>query len=126
MLVSQAEFGRRRNISREAVRKRTVTAGGPIPVHGPRKLIDVAEADTLWDATKTPQGEGGATSGGAPPWSVARGDGRGLGADPIEHQKRPSRAVVAVVGSARSFLFLVAPRTFPCQGRMVTVEGRGL
>jgi hypothetical protein len=73
-LVSQAEYGRRRNISREAVRKRTVTAGGPIPVHGPRKQIDVAEADALWDATKTPQGEGGATSGGRSP-QVAASEG---------------------------------------------------
>lgn len=50
-LVTQAEFARRRGVSREAVGKRTVTRGGPIPVHGPRKLIDVAEADALWAPT---------------------------------------------------------------------------
>jgi len=35
-LVTQAEYARRRGISRVAAHKRTVTAGGPIPVHGPR------------------------------------------------------------------------------------------
>jgi hypothetical protein len=67
--VTQAEFARRRGISREAVRKRTVTAGGPIPVYGPGKLLDVAEADALWDATMSPQGVGNtqarATASGA-------------------------------------------------------------
>jgi hypothetical protein len=58
--VTQAEFARRRGISREAVRKRTVTAGGPIPVYGPRKLLDVVEAEALWDATMSPQGAGNA------------------------------------------------------------------
>lgn len=52
-LVTQAEYARRRNVSREAVGKRTTTRGGPIPVHGPRKLIDVAEADALWAPTIT-------------------------------------------------------------------------
>ena len=55
-LVTQAAYARRRGISREAVRQRTVTAGGPIAVHGVRKLIDVEEADALWDATMTAQG----------------------------------------------------------------------
>jgi hypothetical protein len=36
--------------------KRTTAAGGPIPVHGPKKLIDPEEADALWDATMSPQG----------------------------------------------------------------------
>jgi hypothetical protein len=61
--VTQADYARRRGISREAVRKRTVTAGGPIPVHGARKLIDVAEADALWNATMSPQGAAGSPSG---------------------------------------------------------------
>lgn len=52
-LVTQAEYARRRNVSREAVGKRTTKRGGPIPVHGPRKLIDVAEADALWAPTIT-------------------------------------------------------------------------
>jgi hypothetical protein len=60
LLVTQAEFARQRGISREAVRKRTTVAGGPIPVHGPRKLIDVGEATALWDATMSPQGAGNA------------------------------------------------------------------
>lgn len=55
-LVTQADFARHRGVSREAVRKRTTTAGGPIPVHGPQKLIDIAEADALWEATMSPQG----------------------------------------------------------------------
>jgi hypothetical protein len=52
-LVTQAEYARHRQISREAVRKRTTTAGGPVPVHGPKRLIDVDEADALWEVTKT-------------------------------------------------------------------------
>jgi hypothetical protein len=59
-LVTQAEFARHRKVSRVAVHRRTVTAGGPIPVHGPKKLIDVAQADALWDVTMSPQGAGGA------------------------------------------------------------------
>ena len=73
-LVRQAVYARHRGISREAVRQRTVPAGGPIPVHGPKKLIDVAEADALWDATMSPQGAGraaaaapGPAAGGPPP-----------------------------------------------------------
>jgi hypothetical protein len=55
-LVSQRAYARRRGINQRAVWKRTRTAGGPIPTHGPRKLIDVAEADALWEATMSPQG----------------------------------------------------------------------
>lgn len=68
-LVTQAEYARRKHVSRVAVHKRTATVGGPIPVHGPKKLIDVAEADRLWEATKSPGGAahdppgGGATIG---------------------------------------------------------------
>lgn len=50
-LVTQAEYARMRGVSRVAVHKRTAPRGGPIPLHGPRKLIDVAEADTLWRVT---------------------------------------------------------------------------
>jgi len=53
-LISQREYGRRRGISGEAVRKRTVPNGGPIPVHGDRKLIDEDEADRLWWVTMAP------------------------------------------------------------------------
>ncbi len=55
-LVTQANYARRRGISREAVRQRAVTAGGPVPVHGPRKLLDVAEANALWETTKSTAG----------------------------------------------------------------------
>lgn len=55
-LVTQAEYARHRHVSKVAVHKRTMTVGGPIPVHGPKKLIDVAEADALWDATMSSQG----------------------------------------------------------------------
>ena len=55
-LVTQAEYARRRRITRVAVYKRTITAGGPIPTHGLKKLIDPAEADALWEATKSPAG----------------------------------------------------------------------
>ena len=44
-LVTQANYARHRGVSRVAIHKRTTTNGGPIPVHGPKKLIDVAEAD---------------------------------------------------------------------------------
>ena len=62
-LVSQRAYARRRGISQAAVQKRTAAAGGPIPTHGPKKLIDVAEADALWEGTQTPQGAGGAENG---------------------------------------------------------------
>jgi hypothetical protein len=75
LLVTQAEFARQRGISREAVRKRTTIAGGPIPVHGPRKLIDVAEATALWDATMSPQGAGNAQA------AAERGNRRGAARD---------------------------------------------
>ena len=54
-LVTQAEYARRCGISKQAVNKRTVPQGGPIPLHGPRKLIDVDEANTLWNSTLTPR-----------------------------------------------------------------------
>jgi hypothetical protein len=64
-LVTQASYARHRGISREAVRQRTATVGGPIPVHGPKKLIDVAEADALWEATMSPQGAANGRAAGA-------------------------------------------------------------
>ena len=64
-LVTQANYARRRGISREAVRQRTVTARGPIPVHGARKLIDPAEADALWEVTKSPAGASHGDGGGS-------------------------------------------------------------
>jgi hypothetical protein len=66
-LVSQRQYAKRRGISQAAVWKRTTTAGGPIPTHGPRKLIDPAQADALWEVTMSPQGaaNGRATAGAA-------------------------------------------------------------
>ena len=61
--MTQAEYARHRHISREAVRKRTVTSGGPIPVHGPKRLIDPVEADALWTVTKTRHGDAATASG---------------------------------------------------------------
>jgi hypothetical protein len=55
-LVSQRAYAKRRGISQAAVWKRTTAVGGPIPVHGPKKQLDPAEADALWEATMSPQG----------------------------------------------------------------------
>ena len=73
-LVTQAEYGRRRGISRVAVHKRTVTVGGPIPVHGPKKLIDPAEADALWEGTKSAQGAAGAEAAREAPPQLSGSD----------------------------------------------------
>jgi hypothetical protein len=64
-LVTQAEYARHRSVARVSVYRRTMTAGGPIPVHGPKKLIDVAEADALWEATMSPQGAANARAAAA-------------------------------------------------------------
>jgi hypothetical protein len=55
-LISVREYARRRGIDESAVRKRTVTHGGPIPVHGRAKRIDPDEADRLWRVTMGPTG----------------------------------------------------------------------
>jgi hypothetical protein len=72
-LVTQAEYARHRGTSREAVRQRTVTAGGPIPVHGVKKLLDVAEADDLWETTKTTAGASHVTGNGTAPAPMVTG-----------------------------------------------------
>jgi hypothetical protein len=64
-LVRQSEYARRRGVTREAIRKRTTTAGGPIPVYGVKKLIDTVEADALWHTTMSAQGMANARAGGA-------------------------------------------------------------
>jgi hypothetical protein len=87
-LVTQAVYARRRGISREAVRQRTVTAGGPIPVHGARKLIDPAEADALWEATKSPAG-------------ASHGDGGGLLLSGSELARARAAALVVDVQTKR-------------------------
>jgi hypothetical protein len=66
VLVSQAEYARRRKVSPEAVRKRTTTMGGPIPVHGRGKKIDPAEADCLWRLTMSPAGASNSRFEGPP------------------------------------------------------------
>src|SRR5262245_51428985 len=54
--VSVREHARRRGITEAAVRKRLVTRGGPIPVHGRARQIDPDEADRLWRVTMSPAG----------------------------------------------------------------------
>jgi len=63
-LVTQAEYARRRGVKRWTVYRRTVPGGGSIPVHGARKLIEVAEADRLWTATVATQGLGSGNASG--------------------------------------------------------------
>jgi hypothetical protein len=65
-LMTQRAYARRRRISQAAVQKRTVGAGGPIPTHGPKKLIDPVEADALWEATKSAAGLAGSEQPEAP------------------------------------------------------------
>jgi len=96
-LVTQASYARRRGISREAVRKRTVTAGGPIPVHGPRKLLDVAEADALWEATKSTAG-------------ASHTNGNGAAASALGHQLAQARAPALVVDVQTKRLLLERTR----------------
>jgi hypothetical protein len=55
-LLSVREYSRRRGITEAAVRKRLVTRGGPIPVHGRARQIDPDEADRLWHTTMSPAG----------------------------------------------------------------------
>jgi len=65
-LVSQRAYSRQRGVSQAAVWKRTTAAGGPIPTHGARKLIDPAEADALWEATMSPAGASHGNGGVSP------------------------------------------------------------
>jgi len=55
-LITQAEYARLRGVTRQTVQLRTMTRGGPIPVHGPRRMIDPNEANALWDATMSAAG----------------------------------------------------------------------
>jgi hypothetical protein len=89
-LVSQADYARRRRISRQAVGKRI--ADGTIPVHGPKKLIDVAQADALWDATMSPQGAGRARAAAA-----ARRSAQGAPAGASSDQLAQARAAALVL-----------------------------
>lgn len=92
-LVSQRAYARRRGISQMAVWKRTTVAGGPIPVHGPKKLIDVDEADSLWAATMSPQGMANARAAGA-----AKAEG-------------PPTAVTSTLAQARAAALVVDVQT---------------
>jgi hypothetical protein len=94
-LISQREYGRRRGVSGEAVRKRTATMGGPIPVHGPRKRIDDAEADRLWLSTMHPAGA--TTSRFQSPPHSARTPGRGAPAATSERTGALTRARTALL-----------------------------
>jgi hypothetical protein len=76
-LVSQREYARRRGISLEAVRKRTVKYGGPIPTHGRAQQIDPDEADRLWRATMQPNGAASSRFQGPPEPDAPAGDGLG-------------------------------------------------
>jgi hypothetical protein len=98
-LVTQANYARRRGISREAVRQRTVTAGGPIPVHGPRKLLDVAEADALWETTKSTAGA-----------SHTNGTGNGATPSALGSQLAQARAAALVVDVQTKRLILERTR----------------
>ena len=62
MRVTQAEYARRRGISKQSVNERTRHQGGPIPTYGPRRLIDVGEADRLWEATMAANGHANAST----------------------------------------------------------------
>lgn len=72
--VTQAEYARHRKVSRVTIFRRTTTAGGPIPVYGPRKLIRVAEADALWVPTMATQGLGTVPPATSDPPSVVTGN----------------------------------------------------
>src|SRR5262245_57542107 len=99
MLVTQANYARRRGISREAVRQRTATAGGPIPVHGRRKLLDVTEADALWESTKSTAGA-----------SHTNGTGNGAAASALGSQLAQARAAALVVDVQTKRLLLERTR----------------
>src|SRR5262249_45158490 len=83
--LTQAQYARRRGVSRVSVHRRTVTVGGPIPVHGRRKLINVAEADALWEATKSNAGASHVNGNGAaapsPGASLAQARAAALGVE---------------------------------------------
>jgi hypothetical protein len=55
-LVSQRQYAQARGVSPEAVRKRTIGCGGPIPTYGAAKKVDADEADAIWFATMSPSG----------------------------------------------------------------------
>lgn len=97
--VTQANYARRRGISREAVRQRTVTAGGPIPVHGPRKLLDADQADALWESTKSTAGA-----------SHTNGTGNGATTPALGTQLAQARAAALVVDVQTKRLLLERTR----------------
>jgi len=61
--ATRAQYARRRNVSRRTVYRRTVPGGGPIPVHGERRLLKIEEADALWFPTNAPKRANGRTNG---------------------------------------------------------------
>jgi hypothetical protein len=95
-LVSQADYARRRRISRQAVGKRI--ADGTIPVHGRKELIDVAQADALWDVTMSPQG---AARAGAEATRKRRADGAATAVPSDELARARAAALVLDVQTKR-------------------------
>ena len=81
------------------MRQRTATAGGPIPVHGPRKLLDVTEADALWESTKSTAGA-----------SHTNGTGNGAAASALGSQLAQARAAALVVDVQTKRLLLERTR----------------
>ena len=84
-LISQSEYARRRDLSKQAVNQRTESHGGPIPVHGVKKQIDPDEADRLWTATMRPREQAKSTA------HVPEYDGSGIVS--LEARKAVSEAL---------------------------------
>jgi hypothetical protein len=111
-LVSQREYARRRGVTPEAIRKRTVEQGGPIPTHGRAKRIDEAEADALYEATMAPNG-------------VANARFQRPGAAPEPEASGPSKTVLgnaAALWQARTAMLLTEAQL----KRLLLEERRGL
>jgi hypothetical protein len=105
-LVSQAEYARRRGVSKQAVNQRTEPHGGPIPVYGVKKQIDLDEADRLWTATMRPREQAKSTA--HVPEQVPEYDASGIAS--LEARKAVSEALAEdpVAGHAAKAL---APAT---------------
>jgi hypothetical protein len=95
-LVSQTEYARRRGVTRAAVWKRTMDAGGPIPTYGPDKKLNQAEADRLWAATMSSQGLANSRHPQARDLAAARG---GRAAARGRHGGRRARAARVRAGA---------------------------
>jgi hypothetical protein len=87
-------------------------------VHGPRKLIDVAEADAWWEPTKTAQGAGGAEAaqarGHPPDAALARARAAALVADLHLRRLRLEQQRAALVSRDLAVVKAHAFRTMVC------------